>query len=86
MSLGLFILHSKVHRGRALRRACSQQITPLRIPRLIPSLRFSLDHNAFVLPALDVIQSSLEVLFRSLQARIFLVRLQIRMYELDEAV
>ena len=56
------------------------------ILKILSSLRFSLYYNTFILSALDVIQRPLKVLFWSLQARTFLVRMQIRMYELNEAV
>lgn len=58
----------------------------VRPPENMSSLLLRLYYNAFILSALDVIQRPLEVLLRSLQTRTFLVRLQIRMYELDEAV
>ena len=49
-------------------------------------ISFCLRDNALVLPTRDIVQRALEMLFGSFQAGAFLVGLQIRVDELDEAV
>ncbi len=51
-----------------------------------PNLSFCLRDNTLVLPTRDVVQRPLEMLLGSFQARALLVRLQIRVDELNEAV
>ena len=47
---------------------------------------FCLRDNALVLPTRDIVECALEMFFGSFQAGAFLVGLQIRVDELDEAV
>ena len=58
--------------------------TKTHCPLQAPS--FCLRDDALVLPTRDIVQRSLEMLFGSFQARALLVRLQIRVDELNEAV
>lgn len=52
----------------------------------LPLNLLGLRNNSLVLPTRYIIQRPLEMLFRGFQARALLVCLQIRVYELNQAV